>query len=226
MDNAIKLSPSELTFLWDECPRCFYLHVNRKFSRPWGAFPKIFSRIDKLMKDHYRSALSDEISPDLPPGRVAYGEKWVTSAPITLPGHSLSCFIKGKFDTVVEFSDSSYGVIDFKTSEPRPEHVQFYSRQLHAYAFALEYPAPNAMALSPISRLGLLCVEPVVMEKTKDDLVAYIGRATWLDCPKDEAGFLAFLESVLTLLEAPEPPPQNPNCSYCNYRRAARDMGL
>jgi hypothetical protein len=23
--NPIKLSPSDLTFLWDECPRCFYL---------------------------------------------------------------------------------------------------------------------------------------------------------------------------------------------------------
>jgi hypothetical protein len=226
MDSLVKLSPSELTFLWDECPRCFYLHVVRKFRRPWGAFPKIFTRIDKLMKDYFKNSLSDEISPDLPAGRVLYGEKWVTSAPITLPGHSVSCYIKGKFDTVVEFSDASYGVIDFKTSEPKPEHVPFYSRQLHAYAFALEHPAPNAMALNPVSRLGLLCVEPVNMKKTREDQVAYIGQATWLDCPKDEVGFLAFLDGVLGILEAPEPPPQNPNCGYCNYRQAARESGL
>ena len=31
MNNLYKLSPSDLTFLWDECQRCFYLKVVRKF---------------------------------------------------------------------------------------------------------------------------------------------------------------------------------------------------
>ncbi len=37
-----KISPSDLTFLWDECPRCFYLKVRHKFKRPGLPFPKIY----------------------------------------------------------------------------------------------------------------------------------------------------------------------------------------
>ncbi|EKD87781.1 MAG: hypothetical protein ACD_35C00212G0001, partial [uncultured bacterium] len=29
-----KLSPSQLTFAWDECPRCFYLDVVLGIKRP------------------------------------------------------------------------------------------------------------------------------------------------------------------------------------------------
>ncbi len=46
--DAIKLSPSDLTFLWDECPRCFYLKVTGRLSRPSTAFPSIFSSIDSV----------------------------------------------------------------------------------------------------------------------------------------------------------------------------------
>ena len=72
MNNTYKLSPSELTFLWDECQRCFYLKVVRKFNRPGMPFPKIFTRIDRLMKDFFYQLPSNEISPELPSGQVAY----------------------------------------------------------------------------------------------------------------------------------------------------------
>jgi hypothetical protein len=65
-----KLSPSDLTFLWDECPRCFYLKVKHNFRRPAMAFPKIFSRIDLLMKDVYLGNSTKKISPALPEGKV------------------------------------------------------------------------------------------------------------------------------------------------------------
>jgi hypothetical protein len=226
MPSPWKLSPSDLTFLWDECPRCFYLKVVHGINRPWGAFPKIFNRIDKLMKHYFEGKPASQISPSLPGGVVRFGEKWVTSQLIQLPGHPTACFIKGKFDVVVEFYDHSYGVVDFKTSEAKPEHVRFYSRQLHAYAYALENPTAGGFGLQPISHLGLLCVEPVLMDGAGQDRIAYVGDATWLDCPKDDVGFLAFLDKVLSLLELPSPPPPNPNCGWCEYREAARDHGM
>jgi len=221
-----KISPSDLTFLWDECPRCFYLKVVNGFNRPFTAFPKIFNRIDKLMKDFFEGKATREISPDLPDGRVKFGEKWVTSARMPNPSHPTGCFIKGKFDTLVQFNDGSYGIVDFKTSEAKPEHVAFYSRQLHAYAYALENPAPGALALSPITRLGLLCVEPVDMDRTSRGQIAYLGNITWLECPKDERGFLDFIGGVLAVLERPAPPESNPKCVWCQYREAARREGV
>jgi len=225
MTEPWKLSPSDLTFLWDECPRCFYLKVVKGFNRPWGAFPKIFSRIDQLMKVFFEGKPSQELARELPNGSVQFGERWVTSLPIHSIGGESACFIRGKFDSVVTFSDGSYAVVDFKTTEPRSEHVDFYSRQLHAYAYALENPAPGSFHLAPVNRLGLLCVEPVLMDRSADGKISYMGDVTWLEIPKDVDGFLGFLQDVIRVLEMQEPPPPSPNCGYCQYRQAARSTG-
>ena len=163
MTRCWKLSPSDFAFLWEECKRCFYLKVVCQFARPRSPMPKIFTQIDLLMKQYFSGKSTTDIAPTLPPGVVGFGEQWVESQPISLPDHTSTCFIRGKFDTVVRFEDGSYGVIDFKTSESRSEHVPLYSRQLHAYAYALENAAPGKLQLSPVSRLGLLCVEPSQM---------------------------------------------------------------
>jgi len=226
MDKIWKLSPSELTFLWDECPRCFYLKVVRNFNRPWSPFPGIFNRIDKLMKDYFEGRRAVENSPELPEGKVKFGEKWVTSQPIKFPGKKSACYIKGKFDTVIAFSDGSYGVVDFKTTQPSPKHIPFYSRQLHAYAHALEDAAPGMFSLGPISKLGLLCVEPVQMDKAPDGKIAYLGEVTWLEIPRDDEWFFDFLGRVIHILDQDEPPASSENCGWCQYRQAARNTEL
>jgi hypothetical protein len=226
MNDVWLLSPSDLTFLWDECPRCFYLKVARNLPRPRAPFPSIFTRIDKLMKEFFTDKSTAEISANLPPGKVLCAEKWVVSAPIYLSGHAKPCYLRGKFDTIVAFEDGSYGVVDFKTSETKAEHVTFYARQLQAYAYALLHPAPGKFSLSPISKLGLLCVEPSAMDSTDDQRIAYLGKSTWLECPNDENQFLQFIDRVLSLLELPDPPPANPDCTWCQYRDAARNHGM
>jgi len=60
---SLKLSPSDLTFLWDECPRCFYLKVVLGINRPPTAFPKIFGRIDLLMKRLFSGADTADLTP-------------------------------------------------------------------------------------------------------------------------------------------------------------------
>lgn len=225
MTTPIRLSPSDLTFLWDECKRCFYLKVVHNFNRPWAPFPRIFSRIDKLMNDYFKGKPSSEISPDLPDGIVEFGERWVVSEPIMSPNHTAACFIRGRFDTVVAFSDESYGIVDFKTTEPNPGHIAFYSRQLHAYAYALEHPAPGKFGLSPITKLGLLCVEPTGIDQAEDGRIAYLGDISWLEIPKDEGRFLDFLGQVLAILEQPTLPPGDPECTYCQYRDQSREGG-
>lgn len=226
MTTHWKLNPSDLTFLWDECPRCFYLKIVRGFNRPAAPFPKIFNRIDKLMKDFFTGKPTHSLSHLLPEGVVKFSEKWVQSHPYTIPTHSHSFFIRGKLDTLVEFADGTFGVIDFKTSEAKPEHLAFYSRQLHAYAFALENPSIGSFSVSPISRLGLLYVEPTHLEQSNGERIAYIGKATWQECPKDIEAFLEFLGQVINVLEQPDPPSKGKECAYCDYRETARLTNL
>ncbi|MEA3311951.1 MAG: PD-(D/E)XK nuclease family protein [candidate division WOR-3 bacterium] len=221
-----KLSPSDFAFLWEECKRCFYLKVARDFRRPWTPMPKIFIKIDGLMKAFFEGKPIDEIATTLPAGVVRFGEKWVESQPIAIPGHTSQCFIRGKFDTVVEFEDGSYGIIDFKTSETKSEHIPLYSRQLHAYAYALENPAPGKLALGPITKLGLLCVEPTHIDRGPDGRISYVGDVAWIECPRNDAQFMDFLGQVLDVLEQPEPPPAASSCGWCRYRNTARRTGL
>lgn len=221
-----KLSPSDFAFLWEECKRCFYLKVARQFDRPKTQMPKIFIKIDSMMKQYFAGKSTAEIAPALPSGVVEFGEHWVESRPIVLPNHTSTCFIRGKFDTVVKFEDGSYGVIDFKTSESKSEHAPLYSRQLHAYAYALENAAPGKLNLSPVSKLGLLCVEPVQMLNFGEDAYAYKAEPAWIECPRDDEAFMVFLAEVLDVLDHPEPPKRSAMCPWCQYRYIARRILL
>lgn len=216
-----KLSPSDLTFLWDGCKRCFYLKVKHKIVYR-GGFPSIFGKMANLTSNFYQDKLTSEISPDLPPGRMKFKEKYVKSAPISVPGLTSQAFIRGRFDAVIEFEDGSYGVVDYKTAEAKDEHAAFYSRQLSAYAYALENPAPKALNLSPVSRLGLFVVTPERYEKSATEETVFVNKTTWIEVQRDDEAFLGLIGEVLTILEAPNPPEPSGGCALCNYRRTLK----
>jgi len=221
MTRVHKLSPSDLTFLWDECQRCFYLKVVHDFRRPATPFPGIFSQIDSLMKDFYLNKPTQAMHPSLPSGTIFAAGKWVESASIRLPGLEVECFIKGIFDTVLKFEDGSYAVVDFKTTVPGEDHLPFYARQLQAYAYALEHAAPTQLSLKPISLLGLLCFDPQLMDMDEQGRLTYRGPAVWQPIPMDEGAFLEFISQVLQVLALPEPPPPAEKCEFCKYRERA-----
>jgi hypothetical protein len=212
-----RLSPSDFTFLYEGCKRCFYRKVVQKISQPSIPLPAVFSRIAVLLKDHYTGKETSEVHPALPPGVVKYGEQRVRSQPIRVPGHDAACFINGRFDIVVDFADGTYGVIDFKTGNPKEEYVALYSRQLHAYAYALEHPARGALHLSPITTLGLLYFYPSRISQQRIEQLAYEADITWIEIPKDEPGFLRFMGELLAVLESPHPPEPAPDCIRCAY---------
>lgn len=226
MKKAWKLSPSDFAFLWEECPRCFYLKVVRDFQRPRTPMPKMFIKVDSLNKKYFAGRGTADVASTLPAGTIEFGDKWVESVPITVPGHDGSCYIRGKFDSAIHFENDTYGVIDFKTSESKDEHVALYSRQLHAYAYALEHAVSGKLALAPVSTLGLLCLDPVEMLDMSEAEYGYRVAPTWINCPRDDQSFLAFLGDVLDVLEEPEPPGGNPNCVWCIYRDVVRRLNL
>ncbi len=232
MAQNFTLSPSDFAFLWQECGRCFYLKYVAGYKRPFGAFPSIFGAIDGAMRDRFMGAPTGDLTPDLPPGTVTHGEKWVHSQPIHRDGHSATLTIRGKFDTVVTFDDGSYGVIDFKTSNIKPQSVRLYSRQLRAYAYALENPLPGKLSLSPITVMGLLSYTPDTFDAEASTRANEKGRAVlggtlnWHAIKRNTTSFMAFLDEVLTLLELPEAPEADPKCNWCQYRESARLTGF
>jgi hypothetical protein len=212
-----KLSPSDFTFLYEGCKRCFYLKVVRKIPQPSIPLPAVFSKIAALLKDHYTGKQTSDVHPALLPGVVKYGEQRVQSQLIRVPGHEAACFISGRFDIVVDFADGSYGVIDFKTGSPKEEYAELYGRQLHAYAYALEHPARGALHLSPVTQLGLLYFYPARIDQQRIEELSYEADIFWIAIKKDEQGFLRFIGEVLAVLESPHPPAPSPTCIWCAY---------
>jgi len=219
-----KLSPSDLTFLYEGCKRCFYLKVTQKITQPSIPLPSIFTKIAGLLKEYYDGKRTEELHPDLPPGVVKYGEKWVESKNINFRNHRDTCYIKGRFDIVVEFDDGTYGVYDFKTGNPEGEYSSFYSRQLHSYAYALENPADGALSLSPVSKLGLLYFHPTEVSQNQVDWLSFDAKIHLVEIEKDEQKFLSFMDGILNLIEPPELPEASPDCQWCKYIKTFKIM--
>jgi hypothetical protein len=215
------LNPSDFAFLWEECKRCFYLKVREGFRRPSTPMAKIFTVIDGEMKKCFEGKRTEKMMPFLPPGIVDASVSWVQSRPVEVAGHESSVVIRGKIDTLVRFDDNSFGVIDFKTSARRAEHVRLYGRQLHAYAIALEMAAAGHVNLSPIRRLGLLVYEPQKFAQLAMSEASLTGGMSWIPVERDDKKFFAFLGEILEVLERPGPPPAE-GCEWCEYREASR----
>ena len=139
-------------------------------------------------------------------------------------GFESQAYIRGRFDAVIEFEDGSYGIVDYKTSDAKDEHAAFYSRQLSAYAYSLENPAPNALSLSPVSRLGLFVVTPERFGKVANDEVVFVNRTTWVEVPRDDHAFLSLVGEVLAVLDAQAPPDPSDGCALCNYRKTIQEF--
>jgi hypothetical protein len=135
--------------------------------------------------------------------------------------------VRGKFDNAIRFDDGTYGINDCKTSTRNEEHISIYSRQLHAYAYAVENPAPDYISLKPVSRLGLLVFEPgIFVHREATGRSGLAGDMTWIEIVRDEAAFLRFLGDVLEVLEQRDIPGGSPGCEWCIYRDACRRTGL
>ena len=214
----MSLAPSDFAFLWDECPRCFYLKVVRKERRPRMAFPKVFGTIDRAMKSCYVGQRSEALAAGLPSGVIGQADRWVKSAGLTVPRSSVVSEIRGSVDALIECDDGTVAVVDFKTAVPNADHVTIYSRQLHAYALAVEQPSSSPSI--EVSALGLLCFLPDSFTSTST--AALTGEIKWCEIERDDPAFYRFLIEVTSMIDQPEPPPPSPTCDWCRWRAESR----
>jgi hypothetical protein len=176
----------------------------------------VFSTIAYLQKEYYAGKRTDLLSSSLPAGSIDFGEKRVQSRRIELPGCASTCYIMGRFDIAARLDDGSYAVLDFKTGDPNDEKSSMYSRQLHAYAYALENPEEGALELRPVTKLGLVYFSPDHCERTGPERQIIGGQMQWVEVTRDAEEFLRFLAGVVRLLDGPLPK-ANEECEWCSY---------
>ena len=231
-ERVLKLSPSSLTFLYDECKACFWHHYNGR-PRPSTAFPKVFGALDNAQKEFFVGRSVKEVSRSLPAGVIERGRR-VKSEAIAVDGTDYRVQFSGDTDTILRFSRAGVGVCDFKTSAPSDEAAALYGRQLHAYAFALERPANEVSRLAPVSRMGLICFPPLDMVEltaaksagrsraasaTSRAHYAYRTEAVWVEVERDDDAYMAFLADVVRLITRKTMPQSSPNCGWCRWTR-------
>jgi hypothetical protein len=217
----LRLSPSDFAFLWEQCKRCFWLKVVHNIRQPSMPMAGIFKKLEGLQMGFYDGKRTSDVLPGLPPGVIRCGERTVESEPVEADGQP-PWFVYGKIDSLLEFDDGSWGILDFKTTTLSPEKGALYGRQLHAYAHAFEHPAAKprllkgeAPRLAPITKLGILCFEPSELAVEKGRQV-YRGQVQWIEIPLDPARFLSFVGDTLKVLAGPPPAP-SPDCDWCGY---------
>ena len=64
-----KLSPSSLNLLQD-CPRCFWLHFNKKIKRPSSSMARIANKIDSITKIYFNNHRETGQLPPIVAGQV------------------------------------------------------------------------------------------------------------------------------------------------------------
>ena len=73
MSNNYKITPSDMTFLYEECKHCFVNRVKYGIDRPSIPIPGIFSIIASLQKGYHSDKRTEDFCPELPPGKVVLG---------------------------------------------------------------------------------------------------------------------------------------------------------
>lgn len=204
--TILKISPSSLTFMLSECPRCWYMQIRGIYKRPYTPFPSIFNKIDKLMRGAYQGKSSLDVTSK--EGTFDTKEYKLVSPPITI-ADNLCIQFSGKTDCLIKFDDGTVGILDFKTSEVKPDLVQLYAPQLYAYRESID---------ADVSRMGLLCASP--NEAVLGDRLVLSFSQAWVEIPIDEDYWLDFINKISVLLLTPfEEVQGKATCPHCEYQR-------
>jgi len=216
------ISPSDLTFALSTCKRCLWIKYWYKVIMP-GAFPLV-GTFASMQEEHFHNADMPTIDPSLRPGKITKWGEWVKSKPLMINGLETRWRILGKYDLVSTNDDGTIGLIDCKVSDSARDNGAFYSPQLEAYAYSLENPA--AGKAQSVASIGLLVWNPVSAIGDSQDSYAFGVHQKYLPVARDEANFLATIESFIAVLES-DLPDAGAECSTCSYvisRNALDDL--
>ena len=213
MTQIYKLSPSDFAYLWNDCKHCYYQKVKFGITQK-SIFPSMFTYINKLLQTSIMGKNPQDILPELPSGIIDIQEGYIKSVKIP----NTNCYISGRFDILTKLDDGTYGLIDFKITNPDEEKVlKKYSSQLQAYKFGLENPGDGKKPIK-ISEMGAVTVNPGSMELVNGKVV-FTATPKWHPISEDMEGFYKLTQNISELLEGPLPP-TTATCNLCIYRKS------
>lgn len=136
----IKLSPSSLN-LFLECPRCFWIYINKEIKRPGPPVASVTNGLDRSIKKYFEEMRLKKTLPEFLqrsiPGKLM--ENFPKRGWLEYTDTKLDAKLGGFLDECIQFEDGRYAVLDHKTRGSAPESVhKAYQLQMDAYTFLLE----------------------------------------------------------------------------------------
>ena len=215
--QTITISPSDFAFLYTESKWGFYQKYRQGIKRPPFSMPKIFNKIDFLIKKNYENVDISTINLNLPSGVITHSDAWVKCKPIKNPDYpDIQININGKIDSILTRPDGC-AVIDFKTCDVEPTLNHKYALQLNAYAYGISNPYGDGLSLNNINQLGLIVFSPNKFVVNDNSSASLQGDFKWIELDYDIIGFENFIKNeVIPLLAGNEPEPldTDPYWSY------------
>lgn len=222
-DRIWRLSPSDL-YVFSRCRRCFWLRVTRGIAHPRGAFPSVFSVLDRQVKDRTCTRPAQEIADGVPEGRVIFRDRNVRSVPLSVPHHTARVRITGRIDTAVELAGGGFAIVDFKLSASKRLSAA-YEDQLALYALATENADPGSLFLDPVRALGIIRVDPSDSVAVEGG-VGFLGVCEWVPVERDDDRIYDLLSQALVTLGMVEGPDAAPGCEFCEFALRAAVVAL
>lgn len=218
--SAHVLAPSDLSYLYDRCPRCYWLKL-RGFVGPSDTLPGVFRDIDRAQK---AGITLDTIRALGIPATEFIPREKVISLPAEHGGSVLA--ISGYTDRRVRLEDGTVGVLDYKTSAPRVDGMARFWRAMSAYQYAIEHTEnPEQVTL-----LALVVFSPQAFALRPDHPTQafYKGSLMRVDIEIDRPKFEKFLEGVGQMLAREDMPPSGScdTCRHCDQVVGMRMNGL
>lgn len=136
----VQLSASTLK-LFQECPRCFWLHLNKRLERPRGPFPSLPSGIDRVLKRYFDTYRQQGRLPPLIHEKLQ-GRLSTTELTLGFNDAPTQARLWGKLDDCVILPDHRLAPLDHKTRAAAPPDrtytTQYYQLQMDVYTLLLE----------------------------------------------------------------------------------------
>lgn len=214
------ISPSDLTFSWSDCKRCFWLKYRYGIVAS-GMMPGLVTSLSSRQEKWYKDKSSHHFSPSLPPGVVDSTGLKVQSAPIMVDGVASPFSLVGKYDFLLRYEHGMYGIIDTKIVGKNNGKGDFYWPQLAAYDYILANPAVGESR--EVETLGLMvwAVGEVNFDGVADPAITF--PTAYEPVQRDLSKFDQFISGVVNVLLG-DLPSSGPKCGNCAYVSAMKEI--
>jgi CRISPR/Cas system-associated exonuclease Cas4 (RecB family) len=210
------VSPSSLN-LFIECPRCFWLYVKQKISRPRAPASTLPTGMDILIKNHFDCFRKKDMLPPELQGKVKFMpvkqellDKWrnwriglsYEEADVCLRGALDECFVDNDVYIPVDYKTRGFALKD--------DSAGYYQNQLNLYALLLK---KNNYKTSSFAYLVFYILQSLFDNGEAKFDIQLIKMNT-----DTEKAYQVFSQAS-QVLKQDKPPQASGKCAYCSWAK-------